>query len=77
MDSIISLLHSYHTFNNNDIKDRFFKHSDLLNVLENLKTNPLFEIREVGKSVEGRPLNLIKCGGGTAKVFLWSQMHGN
>ncbi|SKB36586.1 M14 family zinc carboxypeptidase [Daejeonella lutea] len=77
MDSIISLLHSYHTFNNNDIKDRFFKHSDLLNVLDNLKTNPLFEIREVGTSVEGRSLNLIKCGGGTAKVFLWSQMHGN
>ncbi|MEJ7691997.1 M14 family zinc carboxypeptidase, partial [Daejeonella sp.] len=77
MDSIISLLHSYHSFINKDIKDRFFKHKDLLNVLEKLKTNPLFEIREVGKSYEGRPINLIKCGGGTAKVFLWSQMHGN
>lgn len=77
MDSIISLLHSYHSFINADIKDRFFKHCDLLIVLEKLKTNPRFEISEVGKSFEGRPINLIKCGGGTAKVFLWSQMHGN
>ena len=77
MDSIISLLNSYHSFINDDIKDRFFKHSDLLNVLEKLKDNSLFEIREIGKSVEGRSLNLIKCGSGTAKVFLWSQMHGN
>lgn len=77
MDSIISLLHSYHTFNNNYIKDRFFKHSDLLKVIEKLKSNTLFQIREVGKSVEGRSLNLIKCGTGATRVFLWSQMHGN
>ena len=77
MDSIISLLHSYHTFINHDIKDRFFKHSDLLKVLEKLKSNPLYEVREVGTSFEGRSLNLIKCGSGPVKVFLWSQMHGN
>ena len=77
MDSIISLLHSYHSFINNDIKDRFFKHDDLIKVLERLKTNPLFKIREVGKSFEGRTLNLIICGSGKTKVFLWSQMHGN
>ena len=77
MDSIISLLHSYHSFINDNIKDRFFKHDDLIKVLERLQTNPLFEIREVGKSFEGRTLNLIKCGSGKTKVFLWSQMHGN
>ncbi len=46
-------------------------------LLETLKTNSLFEIREVGKSFEGRSLNLVKCGSGSIKVFLWSQMHGN
>jgi len=77
MDPIISLFHSYHSFINNDIRDRFFKHNDLRVVLEKLKNNPLFEIREAGTSVEGRSLSLIKCGSGKAKVFLWSQMHGN
>lgn len=77
MDSIISLLHSYHSFINNDIKDRFFKHSDLVDILGKHKTNPLFEIKEVGKSFEGRSLNLVKCGNGSVNVFLWSQMHGN
>lgn len=77
MDSITSLLHTYHTFRNNEINDRFFKHSDLLKVLERLKANPLYEISEVGKSFEGRTLNLIKLGKGSVKVFLWSQMHGN
>lgn len=77
MDSIISLLHSYHTFNNHSITDRFFKHSDLLDVLNSLKTNALFEISEAGKSYEGRSVNLVKCGSGKTKVFLWSQMHGN
>ncbi len=77
MDSIISLLHSYQSFINNGIKDRFFKHNCLQDVLESFKNNPLFEITEAGKSYEGRSINLIKCGAGTTKVFLWSQMHGN
>ncbi|MDI6780184.1 MAG: M14 family zinc carboxypeptidase [Bacteroidota bacterium] len=37
----------------------------------------LFEIREVGKSFEGRPIRLIKVGRGGIKILLWSQMHGD
>lgn len=77
MDSIFSLLHSYHLFINHEIKDRFFKHGDLVDIFAKYKTSPLLEIKEVGKSVEGRSLNLIKCGNGSVKIFLWSQMHGN
>ncbi|MGV3685674.1 MAG: M14 family zinc carboxypeptidase [Daejeonella sp.] len=77
MSQIIPLLHSYHTFHQEAIKNRFFKHSDLLAVLDNMRGNAKFEIREVGKSFQGRSLNLVKCGSGPVKVFLWSQMHGN
>ncbi|MBA3972474.1 MAG: peptidase M14, partial [Bacteroidetes bacterium] len=77
MDPIISLLHSYHSFHTKEITNRFFKHADLLAFLEKFKTNPLFEIREVGQSVQSRSIKLITCGDGPVKVLLWSQMHGN
>ncbi|MHB1177836.1 MAG: M14 family zinc carboxypeptidase [Daejeonella sp.] len=75
--SQLSLLLHYHTFHQKAIKDRFFKHADLLQLLEPLRSSLKFEIREVGKSVEARSINLIKCGSGPVKVFLWSQVHGN
>lgn len=77
MESITSLLRSYHTFNNNEINDRFFKHGDLLTILDDIRKKSMFEITEVGRSFEGRSINLVKCGTGSTKVFLWSQMHGN
>ena len=37
----------------------------------------LFQVEEVGRSVEGRSLNLVRFGGGPRHVLLWSQMHGD
>lgn len=37
----------------------------------------LFSLEEVGRSVEGRSLNLITFGHGPLRVLLWSQMHGD
>jgi hypothetical protein len=34
-------------------------------------------LEEVGRSVEGRPLHLLRVGTGPRKVLLWSQMHGD
>ncbi len=31
----------------------------------------------VGRSIEGRTINLVSCGTGRTKVLLWSQMHGD
>lgn len=42
-----------------------------------LPKKELFEIREVGKSFEGRQMRLIKAGTGKIKILLWSQMHGD
>ncbi|MCG9972484.1 M14 family metallopeptidase [Christiangramia crocea] len=36
-----------------------------------------FEIVEIGKSVQNRPIYIYKLGTGKTKVLAWSQMHGN
>src|SRR5690606_26081998 len=36
-----------------------------------------FETREIGRSVEGRPLRHVSWGEGDTRVLLWSQMHGD
>ncbi len=37
----------------------------------------LFQVEEVGRSVEARPIHLVRVGGGPRHVLLWSQMHGD
>lgn len=37
----------------------------------------LFHLEEVGRSVEGRPLELMRFGQGPLHLLLWSQMHGD
>ena len=36
-----------------------------------------FDVREIGRSVEGRPLRHVRWGSGPKRVLLWSQMHGD
>jgi len=36
-----------------------------------------FDTREIGRSVEGRPLRHVSWGDGDTAVLLWSQMHGD
>ena len=37
----------------------------------------MFEITEIGKSVQQRPIHQVKIGTGKTKILMWSQMHGN
>jgi hypothetical protein len=39
--------------------------------------NVKIELEEVGKSVEGRSINMFSFGKGETKLLLWSQMHGD
>jgi hypothetical protein len=71
------LYQSYEMYKEINLFHRRFKHSDILPLINNLKHNKEFSIKVVGKSVEGRELNLITIGKGKKKVFLWSQMHGD
>ncbi len=36
-----------------------------------------FHYEQVGQSVQGRPIHLVRMGTGKTKILLWSQMHGN
>lgn len=75
MDLLTHLLSNYHQFEENRIKDRFFKHGLIIDLLNSLNHN--FTIEKIGKSTLGRSINLVKWGNGPTKVFLWSQMHGD
>jgi hypothetical protein len=77
MDSLNILMENYQAFEEKRIKDRFFKHADLLKILDKLKANSAFNLKEAGQSTNGLSINLITWGKGPKRVFLWSQMHGD
>ncbi|MDQ8052163.1 MAG: M14 family zinc carboxypeptidase [Pedobacter sp.] len=72
---IRSILLGYDNFKEKRLKDRFFKHQEVVALLSDLPSQ--FEIRALGKSFLGKSINLVKWGNGKTKVFLWSQMHGD
>ncbi len=55
------------------------RHADVEARLRDLQaaSPDLFQIEEVGRSVEGRSLNHVWFGRGPYHVMLWSQMHGD
>ncbi|MGB4774207.1 MAG: M14 family zinc carboxypeptidase [Daejeonella sp.] len=71
------IFNQYNRYLELSITNRFFKHADLLRIIERLKKNPRFIIEQKGISVQGCSINLMKIGTGPVKIFLWSQMHGN
>ncbi|MDI9874514.1 M14 family zinc carboxypeptidase [Flectobacillus rivi] len=72
-----NLFDSYEQFQEKAITKRRFGHATLVNLLEKLKSNPLFDVQIAEKSTEGRAIYQVKVGNGPIKVLLWSQMHGN
>ena len=77
MNSLNDLIENYQVFEEKRIKNRFFKHTDLLKILNRIKKNSDFKVNEAGLSTTGRSINLITWGKGPKKVLLWSQMHGD
>ncbi len=72
------ILHENHdTFRESTVTKRRFGYQTLVNRIEQMKKNPLFEVSKATQSSEGRDIFLIKCGTGKTKVLLWSQMHGD
>lgn len=72
------ILHDSHEiYLEKTITKRRFGYQTLVNRIEELKKNKLFEVSVATKSTEGRDIYLIKCGTGKTKVMLWSQMHGD
>ncbi|MDC0008175.1 M14 family metallopeptidase [bacterium] len=72
-----SLYDSYDSYKEKTLDKRRIKHHQLQPLLAKYRTNPMFTVKTVGKSIEGRKLSLVSLGTGTIDVFLWSQMHGD
>ncbi len=77
MDFSKLLAQNYDSFLEKQITDRFFKHHELLMLLEKTGSKELFDLKQVGNSMNGLPVNLVTFGKGPCRVFLWSQMHGD
>ncbi len=63
----------------NGFESRRIKHNEVLINIDRIKSeNPaLYAVQPVGRSIEGRPIQMISFGQGSTDVLLWSQMHGN
>lgn len=72
---IKSVIDNYEIYKEKRLKDRFFKHKDIAKLLANLSSD--FAVEELGKSVNGKSINLVNWGNGKTKIMLWSQMHGD
>lgn len=73
----VQLFQNYDEFKEVSLNSRRIKHKDLQPLINALKVNPAYLVKQVGKSIEGRDLTLISLGTGDIDVFLWSQMHGD
>ena len=56
------LFTTYDDYKEQTITDRRFKHEDLEALLQKLQSP--FEVNEIGKSLEGRPIYMVKIGTG-------------
>jgi hypothetical protein len=71
------LFRTYDNYKENTLNKRRIKHNDLQPLIEKLRNDKDFEVRILGRSVEGRSISMISIGTGKTNVLLWSQMHGN
>lgn len=77
IDFAYQLYYDYPNYIEKSLKNRRFKHADIVSLIEKLKNKYNLEIKEAGLSAQGRSINLLKFGKGNIKIFLWSQMHGD
>ncbi|MDI6802852.1 MAG: M14 family zinc carboxypeptidase [Bacteroidota bacterium] len=73
------LFSTYNSYFVNDFQTRMFAPEFFNSVADNIirQAPKIFDLKEIGKSFEGRPIRLIKVGSGDIKILLWSQMHGD
>jgi len=72
-----SLYDTYEKYKEPSLEKRRIKHHEIQPLIAKYASHPGFTVKEVGRSIEGRALNLISIGSGETDVFLWSQMHGD
>ncbi len=72
-----ALYTSYDSYKVEGLDIRRIKYDDIRGHISELKDDKNYTVKQVGASIGGKPINLIKFGNGDTKVLLWSQMHGD
>lgn len=67
----------YERYKEPAIKNRFFKHQDIVPLIQKHAASKLFTNETLGNSVKGRSIHHLTMGNGKTKILLWSQMHGD
>ncbi|HSP12575.1 MAG TPA: M14 family zinc carboxypeptidase, partial [Salegentibacter sp.] len=70
-----TVMEAYSSIKENTIEGRYL-HLEHINPLLK-KHSENFRIKEIGRSVLGKPIHRVEIGSGSIKILAWSQMHGN
>jgi hypothetical protein len=73
------LYSSYEEFALPHLRPSLCKHGTIMREVERLvgESDGLLSMEELGASLEGRRISLVRAGTGAKRVLLWSQMHGD
>ena len=73
------LFAQYENFKLDQLRPSNCRHAMVIDELRSLsiRSRGLLSMEELGTSLEGRSIYLLRCGMGTKRVLLWSQMHGD
>lgn len=67
----------YENFKESRITKRQFSESLWADLIKEWTLHDTFEVSEIGKTFEGRPIHQVRYGNGPIHVCAWSQMHGD
>ncbi len=79
MSSIFTkLFDAHYRYRHELYSARRISHKDFIQSLKAFsKHSSVIDLKEIGKSVANRSINLVKIGNGPRRILFWSQMHGN
>ena len=72
-----ALYDKYERYQEKSLSPKRIIHSEVIKLTEVIKNKKIFNIEKLGKSIEGREINLITAGTGEIKILAWTQMHGD
>lgn len=71
------LFNDYSKYIEEKLKNKRFKHSDILPLIAKAVSTENLNANSLGYSIENREIFSLQYGNGATKILLWSQMHGD
>ena len=72
-----TLFDNYESYKTNELRSDRIVFNDIKKIIGKLRRNNKCTIERLGRSIEGRDINLVKLGTGKTKILAWTQMHGD